>query len=129
MAASPIPPDLHELESEVMEQVWRAGEASVRDVMEALNANGDKPRAYTTYMTILSRLADKGLLERRRDGRTDHYRPALSREEYAHARSTAEVEALVDRYGDVALSHFARQVAELDPKRRSALERLARDRS
>jgi predicted transcriptional regulator len=128
MAAPPIPPDLHELESEVMEEVWRTGEASVRDVMVALNTDAGRPRAYTTYMTILSRLQDKGLLERRRDGRTDHYRPALSREEYAHARSNAEVEALVDRYGDVALSHFARQMAGLDPRRRRALECLARDR-
>jgi hypothetical protein len=36
------------------------------------------------------------------------------------------VAALVETFGDVALSHFARQVADLDPERREALERLAR---
>jgi Penicillinase repressor len=47
-----IPPPLHDLEGEVMEEVWRRHEASVRGVMEALNAGASKDRAYTTYMTI-----------------------------------------------------------------------------
>ena len=79
-------------------------------------------------MTILGRLHTKGLLDRRREGRTDYYRPVYARAEYEDLRAQAEVAALVDAYGDVALGHFARQVAELDPKRRRALERLARAR-
>jgi predicted transcriptional regulator len=122
----PSLPTLHELEAEVMEAVWTQQEASVREVMEALNAKAAKPRAYTTYMTILRRLDGKGLLRRRREGKTDFYRPAYTREEYAELRAQAEVAELVDRFGDVALGHFARQIAELDPERRRALERLAR---
>jgi predicted transcriptional regulator len=129
MSLPPTPPPLHELESEVMHEVWRQQEATVRAVMEALNATADKPRAYTTYMTILSRLDDKGLLRRQRKGKTDYYRPAHTREEYAELRAQAEVEALVDQFGDVALSHFARQMAQLDPDRRRALERLVRKRA
>src|SRR3954468_23055209 len=101
-------PALHELEAEVMEAVWAQGEATVRQVMEILNASAPKPRAYTTYMTIMRRLDDKKLLKRRRDGKTDFYRPAYTREEYAQRRAQAEVDALVDRYGEVALGHFAR---------------------
>jgi predicted transcriptional regulator len=112
-----------------MDEVWRQQEATVRAVMEALNAAADKPRAYTTYMTILSRLDGKGLLQRRREGKTDYYRPAHTREEYAELRAQAEVEALVDQFGDIALSHFARQMAQLDPDRRRALERLVRKRA
>jgi predicted transcriptional regulator len=121
-----IPPPLHELESEVMEEVWRQGEAPVRAVMDALNARRNKPRAYTTYMTILARLYTKELLLRRREGKTDFYLPAYSREEYADLRAQAGVDSLVEQYGDVALSHFARQMAELDPERRRQLQRLAR---
>jgi predicted transcriptional regulator len=127
-AASSPPPELHALEAEVMEAAWDLGEASVREVMEALNGAGSKPRAYTTYMTILSRLHGKGLLERRREGKTDYYRPVHTRAEYADLRAQAEVAALVDAFGDVALGHFARQMAQLDPERRRALERLARAR-
>jgi predicted transcriptional regulator len=120
------PPALHELESEVMEELWAHGEAPVRSVMEALNKRTRKKRAYTTYMTIMARLHRKGVLDRRREGKTDFYVPRLPRDEFMTSRARAEVDELVDQYGEVALSHFARQVASLDPARRRALERLAR---
>jgi predicted transcriptional regulator len=111
-----------------MEQLWEAGESPVRSVMQALNAKTKRDRAYTTYMTVMLRLRDKGLLERRRDGKTDYYSPAFERGEYMRLRAQAEVEGLVAQYGDVALSHFAQQMASLDPARRRALQRLARKR-
>ena len=123
-----MPPPLHELESEVMEQLWASGEASVRAVMDALNRQSGKGRAYTTYMTIMARLQKKGLLVRRRAGKADYYAPAYERDEYIALRARAEVDELVEQYGDVALSHFARQMASLDPARRRALQRLARER-
>lgn len=121
-----IPPTLHELESEIMEEVWRRAEATVREVLEALNASASRVRAYTTVMTVMAKLHRKGLLERRREGKTDIYRPVMSREQYLEARAQAEVGALVDEYGEVALVHFARQMAQLDPERREQLRRLAR---
>ena len=124
--ASP-PPELHALEAEVMDAVWELGEASVREVMDALNRAAPKPRAYTTYMTTLARLHGKGLLDRRRVGKTDLYRPVHTREQYADLRAQSEVAALVDAFGDVALGHFARQMAQLDPERRRALERLSHE--
>src|SRR2546421_10785810 len=119
-----VPPALHELEAEVMEQVWKAREASVRAVMEVLNQHASKPRAYTTYMTIMARLDRKGLLRRRREGKTDFYSPVHDREQYMALRARSEVEGLVAQYGDLALSHFAAQIAGLDPARRRALQRL-----
>jgi predicted transcriptional regulator len=110
-----------------MAEVWRQGETTtVRAVMEALNERGPKQRAYTTILTIMARLDTKGLLRRRRRGQTDFYEPLLSREEYLEARARTEVGALIDEYGDTALVHFARQMQQLDPKRREALRRLAR---
>jgi predicted transcriptional regulator len=125
-ARQPATPPLHELESEVMEEIWTEGEATVRTVMDALNKRTTKARAYTTYMTIMARLHKKGVLDRRREGKTDFYAPKLDRAEFMASRAAAEVEDLVHEYGDVALSHFARQVASLDPARRRALQRLAR---
>ena len=121
-----IPPPLHELEAEVMEELWRQGEASVRAVMEALNRRAPRDRAYTTYMTIMARLHKKGALVRRREGKTDDSKPAYERSEYMALRAGSEVEELVAQYGDAALSQFARQMATLDPARRRALQRLAR---
>jgi predicted transcriptional regulator len=126
--AKKIPPALHELEAEVMEEAWQHEQVTVREVLEALN-RGSKERAYTTIMTVMSRLDTKGLLTRRRDGRSDIYRPRLSREEYLEARARAQVEGLVADYGDVALAHFARQLDSLDAKRRRELIKLAEEDS
>ena len=120
------PPALHHLEQEVMEELWRLGETPGRPVLDALNARSGRVRAYTTIMTILYRLDDKGLVTRRRDGKGDVFAPTMSREQYADARAAAQVGALIDEWGDVALVHFARQMARLDPRRRQQLARLAR---
>lgn len=109
-----------------MEEVWRRGEAPVRAVLDALNATSGRERAYTTVMTVMAKLHRKGLLARRREGKTDIYVPVMPRDEYFEARARADVGALVDQYGDVALLHFAREMNELDPKRRDQLRRLAR---
>ena len=77
-------------------------------------------------MPIMSRLHRKGRLIRRREGKTDFYCPAYSREEYADLRAQAGVDSLVEQFGDVALGHFVRQMAQLDPERRRQLQRLAR---
>ena len=121
------PPALHELESKVMDEVWARGDATVREVLEALN-RGQRKRAYTTVMTIMRRLHRKGMLRRVRRGRRDIYSPVLSRSAYAHARAGAEVDAVVERYGDVALSHFARALDELGGERVAEIRSLAEDR-
>lgn len=123
---SSVPPPLPELESEVMEEIWLHGQATVRAVLEALNARSGKQRAYTTIMTVMRRLDDKGLVMRHRERRTDVYLPALSREQYLEARTSAEVGALVDEYGDRALVHFVQRIGDLDPARQAQLRRLAR---
>jgi predicted transcriptional regulator len=120
-----VPPALHELETEIMDEVWQRGASTVRDVREALNGRSDVQRAYTTIMTVMQRLDGKGLLRRERNGRRDVYVAAITREAYARARSGAEVGALVDEYGDLALAHFARHMSALDPKRREQIRRLA----
>jgi predicted transcriptional regulator len=109
-----------------MDEIWRRDQATVRDVLEALN-RGRKERAYTTVMTIMRRLADKGLLRRERHGKTDTYWPRLSREQYLEQRARAEVGALVDEYGDLALAHFARRVDGLDAARLEQLRAMAGD--
>jgi predicted transcriptional regulator len=123
--APAVPPRLHELEAEIMDAVWRRDEITVKQVMEALNRKAKPPRAYTTYMTVMQRLSDKGLLDRRRTGRQDTYTPRLSREQYQELRAAAQVEGLVDEFGDMALAHFAKSLQSLDPARRRKLRRLA----
>jgi predicted transcriptional regulator len=120
------PPSLSELESEVMDEIWRHDEVTVREVLEELN-RGTKERAYTTIMTIMNRLDAKGMLKRRRRGRSDLYRPVMSREEYLEGRARADVDELVADYGEVALAHFARRLESIDPERLRRLRKLAEE--
>ena len=80
--------DLAPLELDCMNALWPVGEATVRDIQQALHPT--RPRAYTTIMTILDRLAQKGIVLRRKSGRTWVYRPNLTAEE-ARSRALAQV--------------------------------------
>jgi BlaI family transcriptional regulator, penicillinase repressor len=71
--------DLAPLELDCMNALWPSGEATVRQIQEALRPT--RPRAYTTIMTILDRLAQKGIVQRRKSGRAWVYRASLSAEE------------------------------------------------
>ena len=81
---------LFDLEADIMDAVWsREWEAfSVRDVLEVLEEQRDI--AYTTVMTTVKRLFDKGLLEREKDGRRYMYSPVMGREEF-HAQMAVQV--------------------------------------
>ena len=65
---------LGKLEQNVLKEVWRRDEVSVRDIYLAF----DEKIAYTTLMTTLDRLFKKKLLTRRKDGRAFIYLPAVS---------------------------------------------------
>jgi predicted transcriptional regulator len=65
---------LGDLEAEVLQQLWAAREPLTGwELVERLTG---PPRAYTTVMTVLSRLVDKGLVERSLEGKSYRYRPA-----------------------------------------------------
>ena len=70
---------LGETEMEVLHQVWAIGEASVADVHERML--GYRSVAYTTVMTVMKKLADKGYLQFAKDGATYVYSAARSPEE------------------------------------------------
>lgn len=75
--------DLGPLEADVMRLVWEMGEVQVDEVHRVLQ--GEREIAYTTVMTVMSRLAVKGLLERRKDGRAYRYTAAVEREQVAQS--------------------------------------------
>jgi DNA-binding MarR family transcriptional regulator len=75
--------DLAPLELDCMNTLWPMGEASVRQIRDQLA--GRLPRAYTTIMTIMDRLARKGVVERRKAGRNYVYRANLAQKKRAQA--------------------------------------------
>lgn len=101
MAMHPLPKDpshLGELEMQVLHLLWEGDWTSVSDVHAALAT--ERELAYTTIMTVLTRLFDQGYLERRKVGRAFHYRALVQREAIAQPL----LKRLVDRLlgGDVS---------------------------
>lgn len=109
------------LEQDVMEVVWRLGEATVRDVHERLVQ--ERKIAYTTVMTTMTRLASKGLLARETDSLAHRYRPAVSREVYGRSTVASVLGWLVDRYPEPAASYLAEVVGDVDDETLSRLRR------
>jgi len=86
----------------------------------------DENLAYTTINTILTRLFDKGLVRRARDGRVFRYEPALSEDELAAQRMHTELARTRDRAG--ALSQFVGTLSKRDARAlRAIVENLDRD--
>jgi predicted transcriptional regulator len=115
---------LGELEAAIMHEMWRREHATVRDVREVLNAAG-RSLAYTTVMTVMSRLVTKGLLVRDRVGRMHDYRAALSRDDFLRRSAARRVQELVLEFGDLAMAQFVTRVSDLSPAQRRRLEDLA----
>jgi predicted transcriptional regulator len=86
--------DLAPLELDCMNTLWPVGEATVREIRDLLAPR--RPRAYTTIMTIMDRLARKGIVERKKVGRAYIYRPNLTAEE---ARSQALGQVVENYFG------------------------------
>lgn len=106
------------LEAEVMAVLWSAPEpVSVREVAGRLNAGRGEPLAYTTVMTVLSRLTGKQVVARKRQGRGYLYTAAVA------DGAEIAVRGVLARFGDAALARFVDQV-ELDPGLRERLHRL-----
>ncbi len=100
------------LEAEIMDAVWDTGEVTVRDVHSALNAT--RPIAYTTVMTTLGRLTDKGLLRRIEDQPAHRYTAIVSREQYAHSTVKSVVDWLLGHFPDPAVAYFIDRVEKED---------------
>jgi predicted transcriptional regulator len=114
------------LEAAIMDLLWGRGEASVREVVETLR--GERAVAYTTVMTVMSRLTEKGLLERHVDGRVYRYRAAMSREAFLRGVSRRVIDDLIEDFGDVAMAQFLDVLDGFEPERLRALRQLARER-
>lgn len=120
------PPALSDLERQVMEQVWGStGDVTVRQIVDRINAESDKERAYTTLMTIMSRLESKGMVTKKKRSRSDLFSPTIGRQEYVESRAKVEVDALVGEYGEIARALFLREIEESDPAAAEKLRRLA----
>ena len=113
---------LGELETAIMQIVWQRGEVTVREVQAALKPS--RELAYTTVMTVMSRLVPKGILNVRRQGKADYYRATGTRDDVRNQQAQRAVQNVLAHFGDAAITQFVREIKELDPDRLNALRNL-----
>jgi predicted transcriptional regulator len=117
---------LGELEADVMSVVWEKGKVTVQDVKDAL-----EPRhslAYTTVMTVMSRLAAKGVLNRQKEGRAFCYTPAASQEKMAGSLLQSLVRRLYDGATGKAIAQLLENEENVNDEELERLEKLIRSK-
>ncbi len=109
----PLSAVLGPLENEVMEVVWARGPVTVRDVHGDLAQR--RSIAYTTVMTTMVRLSDKGLLRREERHPAHLFSAVLRRDDYVGAVVKSVVDWLVQNFRGPAVAYFLERVEQEDP--------------
>jgi predicted transcriptional regulator len=115
-----------DLEAEIMECVWDLGSASVKDVHECLLER--REIAYTTVMTVMSRLAAKGLLVSRTVGRAYVYEPAAGREEFCAGVARDFMSGVLADADRAVLAQFVESVTDHDIKQLDVLAQIIEEK-
>ena len=113
-----LTPDPTERELEILKVLWDRGEATVREVYEALR--NDLPIVQNTVQAFLRTMEDKGLVSHRHEGRSFIYRPCVRRQQ-AEKKLLSRV---LDRVFDGAIDELVASALTLRSPTREELERL-----
>ncbi|MCP4590918.1 MAG: BlaI/MecI/CopY family transcriptional regulator [bacterium] len=105
-------PHITAAELRIMKVLWKLESGTVRQTLEALPATGDESPAYTTIMTLMKQLAEKGALEVDRERQPFVYTPAIRREQVLAQRLASFVQTVFDGQAADLVLHLAEE-AEL----------------
>jgi len=108
-----------------MKVVWRKDETTVRDVYETLRES--RPIAYTTVMTMMRILQEKGYLTKATNDRAHVYRPAKPSQQVIGGMVRDFLDRVFDGASDALLVHLARD-NKLTAKQRRIVRQLLDDK-
>lgn len=116
---------LGELESAVLEHLWKVREADAKDVHAALGARGI---TLNTVQSAMKRLYEKGLLSRRKHSHAHLYAPRVSREDLGRTAVEGVVSRLMKGEAGAMVAAFVDLVDEAGPEHLDELARLVAER-
>jgi predicted transcriptional regulator len=122
----PVARYLGDLQAAVMDIFWRRESATVREVAEELNKK--RSLAYTTVLTLVSRLWSRGLLEREPEGRGFRYWAAMSRDDFLAELSDQLIDRLFADFGAIGMARVGERLSELDEREKQRLGRRRKKR-
>ncbi|MGM0875802.1 MAG: BlaI/MecI/CopY family transcriptional regulator [Bacillota bacterium] len=107
------------LESKIMDILWEGSEKSIKEVQQHLEK--EKPTNFNTVMTVMNRLVEKKILEKRVEGRTSLFKPVKTKEEFIEEQSKKLTDNLLDEFGGLVVNHMLDSLKEVD---QNLLDRL-----
>ena len=113
---------LGELEAEVMHFMWELDTATVQRVVRLISYR--RVIAYTTVMTVMGHLVDKGLLNRSSDGKKYIYVVAQTKEQFLRRASQERVRRIINDFGDLAIAGFMGEISKSNPEKLEELRGL-----
>ncbi len=114
------------LETEIMQILWEDERSTVKKVHRKLAQQ--REIAYTTVMTTMSRLAEKGVLNRHREGLAYVYTPAITEEDFVTMVVQQVLDGLLDDYSDTAIDYMVDYLAKRNPSELRRLQRAIQSR-
>jgi predicted transcriptional regulator len=111
-----------------MKVLWTLGSGTVRQVLDDLPTERGEAPAYTTIMTMMKQLAEKGALQVDRERQPFVYSPAVRREQVLASRVTQFLQTVFDGQAEDLVLHLAEQ-AELSPEDLRRIEAKIRERA
>ncbi|MCD8484531.1 BlaI/MecI/CopY family transcriptional regulator [Candidatus Woesebacteria bacterium] len=110
------------LEKEIMDIIWSECPCNVRSVHEKLQ--NDREIAYTTVMTVMGRLVEKGILCRHKKGKAHVYDVCTSRRDMARFQARNFLAALFDRYEEDGIKALQDEIDRLPEDQQEILQTI-----
>ncbi|MFF2753307.1 BlaI/MecI/CopY family transcriptional regulator [Psychrobacillus sp. NPDC058041] len=108
------------LEAKIMDILWNDVEMTIKDVQQVLDR--EKITNFNTVMTVMNRLVEKGILQKRVEGRSSLYQPIQTRVEFLNTQSKEMTNELMDEFGNVVVSHMLDALEDVDDELVAKLE-------
>ncbi|WP_306795333.1 BlaI/MecI/CopY family transcriptional regulator [Cohnella sp. GbtcB17] len=112
------------MEAKIMSLLWEKGRLTIKQAHEMLNRAD--PISLTTVLTVMVRLADKGLLHKESSGggrnRLTFFTPVQTREQFIREQTKSVTDGLVEDFGSLMVSHLVDNLDKADPELIARLE-------
>ena len=102
-------PHITAAELRIMKVLWQSGGGTVRQVLDLLPSDGGEAPAYTTVMTLMKQLAEKGALQVDRERQPFVYTPAVTRRQVLGHRLTQFLNGVFDGQVEDLVLHLAEE--------------------
>lgn len=111
-----------ELEAKIMKRLWETQPCSIMCVKKSLDA--EREYSYNTIMTVLNRLAEKGIIRKKKKGNTTWYAPVQGQDEFLKSTAAAMLAMVFGRKAAIPPAAFADALEHLPERDLKELKKL-----